>query len=373
MQPPGEYALPVGEGRSVHLACDREVFLHTLPKRIRAALVFGLAVAGLLAAPMTGFADDLPVLKLAVADGTINPTPGSVLRLAAALGFYEKHGVKVEIVELQGTPEAAAALRSGAVDLADIGIDAAIRLRADNDVLLRGVVASGIGSPFLVAAKDEIKAPADLAGRAYAVADSGSLDQTLTRAWLTSLGMNPDTPAWVPIGPPATRVQALAAGKVDATTVSFGTFLTIAETPGIHILVDPEEFGKAGPQLSKFVAALEPTLASKKDAIQHFTDALVDAARTLSANPDQWVTAMKAARDDLKLPALEKTAAFFARAWCVNGCMNHDMLGQAVDYLYSTPDFAGVKKIGVDDLVDLSFVKATVAAAGPQDGSRDTP
>ena len=342
-------------------------------KLLHSVVVLGLAVAGLAAAAAQSQADDLPVLKLAVADGTINPTPGSVLRLAATLGFYEKHGVKVEIVELQGTPEAAAALRSGAVDLADIGIDAAIRLRAGNDIPLRGVVASGIGSPFLVAAKDEIKTAADLAGKAYAVADSGSLDQTLTRAWLTSIGMSPDAPAWVPIGPPATRVQALAAGKVDATTVSYGTFLSISETPGLHILVNPEDFGKAGPQLSKFVAALETTISSKHDAIQLFTDALVDAARTLASHSDQWVAAMHTARDDLKVTNLEKTAAFFSRAWCVNGCMNHDMLGKAVDYIYATPDFAGVGKLGVDDLVDLGFVQQTLKTAGPVDGSMDTP
>ena len=342
-----------------------------MPTTLQRLAMAAIGVVAGLAVP--AFGADMPELKLALADGTINPTPGSFLQLAQILGFFDKHGVKVDIVELNGTPQAVAALNSGAVDLADISLDSAIRLRADNGVNVRGVIGSGIGSPFLVAAKDEIKTPQDLAGKAYAIANRGSLDQTTTQGWLTSIGMAPDAPSWVPIGPPATRVQALAAGRVDATTVSFGTYLAVEGTPGLHVLATPEEFGKGGPEVSKFVSALDTTVAAKHDAIQHFVDALIDTARTLSANPDQWVTAMAAARDDLAKPRLEATAKFYQRYWCVNGCMNQDMVAKAVAYVYATPDFKDVKKLGAADLVDPSFVAKAIATAGPATGSVDTP
>jgi NitT/TauT family transport system substrate-binding protein len=348
--------------------------MHMKSHLFRAMAVAGMAVAGLaLAAPALAQSGDLPVLKLALADGTINPTPASVLRLAGTLGFYEKHGVKVEIVELNGTPQAVAALNSGDVDLADIAIDSVVRLRADDALPIRGVFSSSVGSPFLVAAKEAITSPADLAGKAYAIANSGSLDQTLTESWLTNIGMSPDTPTWVPIGPPATRVQALAAGRVDATTVSFGTYMSIASEPGIHILVMPAEFGKSGPQLSKFISGLESTIAAKHDAIQHFSDALIDAARTLQAHPEQWVAAMRVARDDLSEETLTKTAEFFTPAWCVNGCMNKDMIAQTIGYIYGTEDFADVKQLDPAELVDLSFVTQSVQSMGPIEGGMDTP
>src|SRR4051794_4029870 len=78
-------------------------------------------------------------LRLAVADDNVNPVTDSVLRLADSMGYYKAHGVHVTLVALQGTPQAVAALNSGAVDLADIAIDASIRLRAANNVALRGV------------------------------------------------------------------------------------------------------------------------------------------------------------------------------------------------------------------------------------------
>src|SRR5262245_51464331 len=81
-------------------------------------------------------------LRLALADETINPVTDSVLRLADTMGYYKAHGVKVTLISLQGTPQAVAALNSGDVDLADIAVDAALRLKAANGLALRGVVSS---------------------------------------------------------------------------------------------------------------------------------------------------------------------------------------------------------------------------------------
>ncbi|MBI4046071.1 MAG: ABC transporter substrate-binding protein, partial [Devosia nanyangense] len=179
----------------------------------------GLALSALLGG--TAFAQDMLELKLATADTDINPTTDSVLKLAGILGFYEKHGVKVEIVALEGTPQAVAALNSGAVDLADISIDAALRLRADNNLPLRGVVAGTLGAPYLIASKADITKVEDLVGKSFAIADNGSLDHTYTQLVLSSMGVAADGPKYVAIGAPAARVQSLAAGKGDATTVSY--------------------------------------------------------------------------------------------------------------------------------------------------------
>jgi NitT/TauT family transport system substrate-binding protein len=313
-------------------------------------------------------ATEMLELTLATADTDLNPTTDSVLRLAGTLGFFEKHGVKVTIVALEGTPQAVAALNSGAVDLADISIDAAIRLRADNGLPIRGVVSGGIGTPYLIAAKADITSVEGLVGKTFAIADSGSLDHTLTQVVLGSMGVPADGPQYVPIGAPAARVQALAAGKVDATTVSYGTFLPIAETPGIHILVSPEAFSTAAPGVSKFVAALDSTIATKHEAIQRFVDGLVDASRSFETDPASWVAAMAAARDDLSEENLKKTADFLGDRWCVYGCMNADALAKAADFIYANPDFKDVKVIPITDIVDPSFTAKTYETLGGFDG-----
>lgn len=337
-----------------------------------AALATGLSLAALLgpAAAQNIHPDVLELkLALAVADTNVNPTTSSLFKLAESMGFYEKHGLKIDIVSLDGTPQAVAALNSGAVDIADIAIDSAIRLRADNDVPVRGFVAIAMGSAFLIAAKDDITTVNDLVGRSYAIADNGSLDHNLTEAVLGTYGIASDGPNYVAIGSPDVRVQALAAGQVDATTVSFGTYMTIAGTPGVHVLVQPDAYSERAPAMAKFIAALDGTIETKREALQRFTDALTDAARTMEANREGWVDAMVVARDDLSRESLEATSELNATRWCINGCMKHENLEKAVDFIYAKPDFKDVAKISVDDIIDLSFTQKTLETLGTAGGN----
>jgi NitT/TauT family transport system substrate-binding protein len=327
------------------------------------AAAAGAAAFGLLAVGGS-LGQEMPTLKfaLAVADANFNPTTASAFRLADELGIYEKHGVKVEFVTLDGTPQAVAALYAGDVDIADVTVDAALRLRADNDVPVRGVIAIGQGASFLVAGKNDIETVEELAGRTFAIADTGSLDHNLTVALLRA--RNVADPSFVAVGAPDVRVQALVNGRVDATTVSFGTYLSIADTPGIHVIVDTEELSKYLPSPTKLIFALESTLESKRDAIERFTAALIETSRLMKDHPDQWVAAVAAARDDLPLERIEAISQFIDTQWCVDGCMDAKNLASVVDYLYANPDFKNVKRIPAEDIVDLSFTQKANESLG---------
>jgi NitT/TauT family transport system substrate-binding protein len=335
------------------------------------AVAGGLFVTALLAAGgavSQAAAPALVELKIALADDTINPVTDSVVRLADTLGYYKAHGVKVTIIALQGTPQAVAALNSGDVDLADIAVDASLRLRGTNGVPLRAVVSSTLGPPYLIAVKQDIKNVASLAGRSFAIADNGSLDHNLTRAVLAKMGVKADSVQFVAIGAPAARVQALAAGRIDATTVSYGSFLPVAKTPGLSVLVSPDAFFDAAPIQSKYLVGLEPTLAKKKDAIQRFVEALMDLSRHYDKDSASWVTAMVPARPDLAKDDLTSTTKYLAGRWCVNGCLNKDDIQKTVDFIYSGPDFAGVKVVKATDVIDDSFVLQAIKNLGPYKG-----
>lgn len=321
-----------------------------------------------------GTSEDMLTLKLATGEVDINPTANSILKLAARLGFYEKHGVKVEIVELDGTPQSVAALTSGAVDIADIGIDAAVRLTVDNGLKLKGITSGGFGAAFMIAAKTDITSLDQLVGRSFAIADNGSLDHNLTLAVLRGSGIAEDAPRFVAIGAPAARVQALAAGQVDATTVSAGTFMSIADQPGVHALMSANDFAAYTPNISKFVAALDTTVAEKPEALKRFVAALIDISRTFDEHPEQWVDAVAAAREDLKKEDLARTAKSIGGRWCVNGCFNAAELGKAVDFVYANPEFKDFAKVAVPDITDGSFVQAALDAAGVNtaEGQLDT-
>jgi len=341
--------------------------------RTRRRQLVGAAALVIMVIPLAALAQDgatteMLQLRLAVTDPNINPVTDSVLKLAETEGYYEKHGVKVEIVRLEGTPQAVAALNAGQVDLADVSIEALLRLRAENGLAIKGIASATLGPPYLIAAKCEITKVQDLVGRSFAIADSGSLDHNLTQHVLAASGVERDGPNFVAIGAPSARVQALAAGRVDATTVSYGTYLPIAATPGLCVVVSPEDFFRAAPIQSKLVAVLESTIAGKGEALKRFVSALVDSSRQYDSDPATWVEAMRGQRDDLSAENLESTTKFLAGRWCVNGCANVEYVQETVDFIYGTPDFAEVKPLTAADITDDSFVAAALAELGPYAG-----
>lgn len=337
-----------------------ETITSTLRSALAAAALVAVAGAG------AAVAQDYPELTVTLAtdDNAFNPTTSSVFQLAEDFGYFDKHQVKINFVGLDGTPLAAAALQSGAVDVAHITIDAAIRLDAGNDLPVRGFLSVGSGIPFLVASQSDITTLEELAGRSFAISDNGGLDHALTQALLRSYGLDPDLPDYVAIGAPSVRVQALAVDRVDATTVSFGTYSAVEGTPGLHVLVPADVLASRAPAQPKFLVVREETVEEKREALQRFTNAIMDASRDFAANPEIWIEAAVERRPDLTRESIERTAQFNATLWCVNGCMRRDTLQASMDFTYSNPDFSDVPVIGVDDIVDFSFTDAALEEMG---------
>jgi NitT/TauT family transport system substrate-binding protein len=229
---------------------------------------------------------------------------------------------------------------------------------------LRGFLSVGAGIPFLIAARDDIETVEELAGRSFAMSDIGGLDHLLTQEVLRSFGVDPNAPDFVAIGAPSVRVQALAAGQVDATTVSFGTYASIEDTPGLHVLISPDVFATRAPAQPKFLVAREDTIEAKREAIQRFTNAILEASRDYAANPEKWIEAATAARPDLSPANIARTAEFNSTLWCVNGCLIPANLQTSLDFIYANPDFADVPVIGLDDIVDYSFTNKALEEMG---------
>lgn len=311
-------------------------------------------------------AQEMPQLTVTLAtdDNLFNPTTSSVFQLAQDFGYFEKHEVEVNYIGLDGTPLAAAALQSGDVDVAHITIDAAIRLDAANDLPVRGFLSVGSGIPFLIASRSDITSLEDLEGRSFAISDIGGLDHALTQAVLRSFDLDPDLPDYVAIGAPSVRVQALAVDRVDATTVSFGTFSSVEDVEGLHMLLPADVFASRAPAAPKFLVVREDSIEENREALQRFTNAIMEASRDFAADPDIWIEAAAERRPDLTREAIERTAAFNGTLWCVNGCMRRDTLQASFDFTYSNPDFNDVPVIGIEDIVDFSFTEAALEEMG---------
>ena len=233
----------------------------TACKRLASALA---TVAGLaLAAPAAA-----EPFRLIVTDLAAPLVPNSVMDLAVQLGYFEREGVEVELVRVQQTPSALAALQAGEGEMANIAVDSALQVVARNQLGLQGDhVAQQVA-----AVPDRRQGRHRRAGRprpasSFAIGRVGSLDHTLSVAVLRSRGVDPDTLSFVAIGQPSVRAQALAAGQVDATTMSIGVWMSLPDRSGLHVLVDTDAYYIAAPVLQKVNVVPDAVLAARRDEV----------------------------------------------------------------------------------------------------------
>ncbi|WP_414474459.1 ABC transporter substrate-binding protein [Microvirga sp. M2] len=292
--------------------------------------------------------------------------PNSVLELAADLGYYKQEGVDVEIVRVQQTPSAVAALVSKQGHMANISVDSALQLTARKQVPLKAVFSPNKSLPYLIAGRSSIKTIQDLAGGTFGVGRVGSLDHALSALVLRKNGIDDAAIRFVSLGQPNVRAQALAAGRIDATTMSIGVWLTIADQRHLRVLVPESEFYAAAPVLNKVNVVTDETLRSRADEIKAVTRAIIRLSRDFAREPQRWAEAMKKARPDVSAKDLEQLATAYRRTWSVNGGLNREEIAATIDWNYESDDFKGLPKVAVHDWIDFRILADVLKEVGVQ-------
>jgi NitT/TauT family transport system substrate-binding protein len=290
--------------------------------------------------------------------------PNSVQEFALTLGYYKRYGVDLELVRVQQTPSAIAALRSGQGDMANIAVATAVELVARDQMKLRAVLSPDKSLPFLVAAKKGIARPKDLEGKVFGVARVGSVDYELARGARGRRGGAGEKIQYLAVGQPPVRAQALAAGQLDATAISIGVWLAIPDKSGLAVLVDQNAFFRAAPFVSKVSVVTADTAAAKGPQIEGVVRAIIAASRDFAREPKRWVDAMVTARPDVKRADLEALAATYRPAWSVNGGLNAKNIAFTTDTIYRDPAFNGLRRVAASEWVDTAFVDAALKSAG---------
>ncbi len=322
----------------------------------------GIAVVA--ATLMLGTSAQAEPFKLIVTETQTPLVPNSVADLALRLGYYKKAGVDVDLVRVQQTPSAVAALRSGEGDMANISFHTALQLVARKQMELKGVISPDKALPFLVAAKKSITTPKGLEGKVFGVARVGSLDYTLSRAVLGHLGVDIDKLRYLSIGQPAIRAKSLAADRIDATTISIGVWTTIPDKSSLHVLIDQAHFYKAAPFVSKLNVVTAAIAKSKAKQVEAVVRAIIMASRDFAKNPELWVKAMEAARPDVKPQALETLAQAYRESWSVNGGLNLKEISYTTDMDYKSKDFKDLARVSPKTWIDTSFVDHVLKEIG---------
>ena len=135
-----------------------------------------------------------------------------------------------------------------------------------------------------------------LEGFTLGIGGVGSLDHSMTRLVLAAHGIDVEKVKMVALGEPHVRALALSTRRIDATTMSIGTWSRFRDRPGLKVLLSDEDYFNAAPVLNKVIVAEQNVLAARGPAVERFVAALVKASRAFAADPGAWVEAMRHAR-----------------------------------------------------------------------------
>lgn len=333
---------------------------------LKFALVPVLALGAL--APMPAMAEPFRLILTHLEPPLV---PNSVMDLAVELGYFEREGVEVELIHVQQTPSALAAIQANEGEMANIGVDALLQLVGQGVDDLKAVTSPNKSLPFLIAARDEFATAQDLAGARFGVGRPGSLDHSLSMNVLSSAGLDTDTLEVLSLGQPNVRAQALAAQQVDATTMSIGVWLTMPERDGLSILVDQDDYYAAAPVINKVNIVPQAVIDTRREDVVAVLRALVRISRDFSENPALWAEAMEPLVT-VSRQELDELSLAFAGTWSVNGGMNAEELVYTQEWLLETEDFQGVEKADLALWTDLTLIDDVLAELGV-DATGDAP
>ncbi len=233
---------------------------------------------------------------------TIPPRADSMFQLMAQeKGFFKEAGLDVEFLYFESGITVVQAVVAGDADTVDIAPSSTF-VSISRGAKIKVVGSTGWAVPYVLYAKGDIKSLKDLAGRRIAISQPGALAEVLARAILEKDGLDAKAIGvqWISVGGDAARMQALIAGRVDAT-INHVEFLPRAQQAGFKVLATTSE---TLPHYIRFATvASERALRDRFEDLVRFCSALTRGIRYSMEHRDETidlgVRTVKRDRDDV--------------------------------------------------------------------------
>jgi NitT/TauT family transport system substrate-binding protein/putative hydroxymethylpyrimidine transport system substrate-binding protein len=201
-------------------------------RRIATLLAAALLVAGLAACGGGGAEPGAPRGATLVLDFQPNAVHSGIYA-AQANGYFKDKGIDLHIQEPSSTADSAKLLETGRADFAVMDIsDFGIAREHGLDLVPIAAIVQRPLASVIARDRDEVRTPADLAGKTIGVTGVPSDDAVLDTI-LRSGGVDPSDVHRVTIG--FNAVAGLAAGKVDAATAFWNAEGVQLQRTGIPI------------------------------------------------------------------------------------------------------------------------------------------
>lgn len=182
-------------------------------------IIFCCALALAVGGASNLFAQDKKLELMRVGGGSASAAQMSIW-FAKEGGYYEKHGLNIEVISIPGSSLAIQAMLSGELPIIQAGgagpIQAAI---SGTDTVIVATIAKKFN--WWIYAQPNIKRMEDLRGKIFGTTRFGTQSDLASRIALRKAGIDPERDVtMVQTGGPAETITAMVAGKVHAAAVS---------------------------------------------------------------------------------------------------------------------------------------------------------
>jgi ABC-type nitrate/sulfonate/bicarbonate transport system substrate-binding protein len=303
--------------------------------------------------------------RVAVKVGTCS-LGGSPTQLYTALegGLYDKYGLAVERVLVQGVAPALAALASNEVQFLYCAVDGTIGGLASG-VEGKIIAAPLAGLPYVLIARPDVRAVADLRGKSISITRAGDLDDRVTRLALEHHGLRPNEDVELrPLGgSQPDRDRAMLTDVVQGTVIT-PPLDAQATHDGMNVLYRLADLGI--PWIPSAVHTNNVVLREQPRVVQRFVAASVEAVHFTAKNPAVARAALRRVLD-LDDPGVLDAAyeAYALRLAAPRATISFDALAATIEALRASggtvtvrgPEDVAVNTF-VDDLERTGFLQA---------------
>lgn len=205
--------------------------------------------------------------------------------LANQLGYFEKEGLKLNVIYVQGGTATAQALLSGQVDFSTNSIDHAFKSAVQGKNNLRMVVLMNQTPGMVLLAstkyKEQLKSISDLNGMRLGVTSKGSATHMVLSYLLSRNGVSVDSVTLFNAGS-ATFSAALNRGEIQAG-IALEPFASKMVEDGVAfvlqslISLDDTEIVFDGPYNQSGILTTQAYIDKNEETVQKFTNAIVRA------------------------------------------------------------------------------------------------
>jgi ABC-type nitrate/sulfonate/bicarbonate transport system substrate-binding protein len=296
-------------------------------------------------------------------------TPPNVVHMpvliAKELGYYDKCGLKVEALALDGGVKVFRAMVAGNVDVA-MAPGAVTVVGRSKGVAVKAILANLDKFEASMVVRENVKTMADLKGKRIGIQQPGGFADILSKNVLRAAKINPKDVHFVSIA--TEDVPALVANQIDTAILHVEQeILAQQKVPGIHAIARMWELSPK--QLYQFMAVTEKTIKEKPKALQCFVNANIEATRTMYKEKAKVLPIIvKATGYPQKV--VEDTYDFMVKSciWNANTGLAKDRVEFTSKLMEKVGNIEKGKAPSFEDAVDTTFAKKAMADLGVWDG-----